>query len=579
MRVSLNRVLVGLVVVVLIVGLLPTGVILDRQLVAALEARTRADLASALLILTDRFANQASTRMMHAKEVAGSPSVAAALMRGDSAAALKEVTAIVAAFPNERPVLLSREGATLSGPAIPPSMLASARAGAMPVQVVHDGGALATVALAPVKVNERWVGAAGTWVPVATEEAASLSVLTRSNVLITAPNRDLIAYTGAADAAMGVVGALARTEVDGVRELVVGGQRYFLAAAALPGGARVMFVRPAEGAMAIVPALRRAAAVALGTGLLIALLAGTWAAKALTRPVAALSKAAERVAGGDRRAPLPRSSIVELDRMAASFVGMRDALATRIDELDDANRELAARQDRLGMLQAELIQRERLSSTTRLLVQLAHEIRNPVAGVRNALELLRRRVRGDGEATEFAELAIDELLRMHELAEHMLDVHRPRSDQTTCDAAAVVRDVAAVMRLTSDHGSVSVEADAAKPVVAAIGADSLKQVLLNLVQNAREAVGSDGRIVLRAQATAVGARIDVEDDGPGIAAADLPRLFDAFFTTKTELHGVGLGLYIAQGIVRGQGGRLLAENRAEGGARFTFEVPAAAANA
>lgn len=360
----------------------------------------------------------------------------------------------------------------------------------------------------------------------------------------------------------------------GTQELRLGAERYFVAATTLPGGAHVTFVRSASSATAIVPALRRAALFALGSGLILALIAGMWAARAIDRPVVALSAAAERVAAGDLRAPLPRSRIAEVDRVSTSVVAMRDGLATRIEALDEANRTLAERQERLGTLQAELIQRDRLSSTTVLLVQLAHEIRNPVAGVRNALELLRRRVRGDAEATEFAELAIDELLRMHELAEHMLDVHRPRADLRSCDAAKVVRDVVAVTRLASAQDGVTVEAELNGSAPAAMGPDALRQVLLNFVQNAREATGSKGHVVLRARATAEGAQVVVEDDGPGIPPADLARIFDAFFTTKQEVHGVGLGLYIAQGIVRGVGGRLKVENRVEGGARFTLLIPA-----
>ena len=72
------------------------------------------------------------------------------------------------------------------------------------------------------------------------------------------------------------------------------------------------------------------------------------------------------------------------------------------------------------------MQRDRLGAAGRLVAQLAHEIRNPIASLRNCLELIRRRVDDDPEAREFADLAIDELLRMHELAEQMLDLNRPR---------------------------------------------------------------------------------------------------------------------------------------------------------
>ena len=575
LRISLRRVLIGLVVAVLVAALVPASVLLDRQLVGALEERARTELASAQLILEDRFANQAGARMMHAREIAKSRPIALALNRGDSLQAVAGATEMSAAFKGERPALVAGDGRSLVGPTIPAAMVETARAGGMPVEIVQHGDALATVALAPVMMNGHWVGAAGIWVPLGTEEATLLSALTRTDVLITGADRRLVAYTGSAEAAMGLVERLARVEaLPGAQEVALGATRYFVSAATLPGGAHVLFVRSAASATMMVPALHRAAALALGSGLLLALIGGMWASRAIDHPVVALSVAAERVAAGNLRAPLPRSRITELDRLSQSVVAMRDGLASRIEALDAANRELAERQERLGTLQAELIQRDRRSSTTVLLVQLAHEIRNPVAGVRNALELLRRHVKGDAEATEFAELAIDELLRMHDLAERMLDVHRPRADVTTCDAAHVVRDVVAVTRLASAADGVTVEAALNGAAPAAIAPDALKQVLLNLVQNARDALSGKGRIVLRARATPGGAAIEVDDDGPGIAEHDLPRLFDAFFTTKAEVHGVGLGLYIAQGIVRGCGGRLAASNLTTGGARFAILVPA-----
>ena len=112
--------------------------------------------------------------------------------------------------------------------------------------------------------------------------------------------------------------------------------------------------------------------------------------------------------------------------MSTTFDSMRRALAARLEELGHANVELVDRNARLTALQSDLMQRDRLDAAGRLVAQLAHEIRNPIASLRNCLELIRRRVEHDPEALEFTDLAIDELLRMHELAEQMLDLNRPR---------------------------------------------------------------------------------------------------------------------------------------------------------
>ena len=111
-------------------------------------------------------------------------------------------------------------------------------------------------------------------------------------------------------------------------------------------------------------------------------------------------------------------------------------------------------------------------------------------------------------------------------------------------------------------------------VRAAIGPDALKQVLLNLARNAREA--SAASLIMTVSAPRDIVRIDVADDGPGIPQNLLGRIFDPFFTTKTAVHGVGLGLFVAEGLVRSVGGSLTARNRTpEPGALFRIEIPAA----
>jgi signal transduction histidine kinase len=575
MKVSLKSALLSLVLLVLIVGLVPAGFLLDRRLVGALEQGVRDDLAAAPLVLRDRFQNMAAARMMHAREMALHPGLQRAVEQGDSAVAVGLAADVAASFPGEAPIVIGPDGRSWIGPAIPVSIVDSTRAGSAPVMVVKSDGGLGTVSIAPVVDAGRWLGSAGVWVPMADEEAAQLSVLTRSDVLLTAPDDSLAAYTGRAEPAMGLFGLLARQPVtDQVGEFVLGDERYLVVSSYLPGGGRVSFVRSMTEELAVVPALRAVGAWVFGLALVIALLVGGWFASRLARPVASLALAASGISRGDFSTPVEHSAVVEVDQVARAFEIMRDALAQRIAELGEANRELEDRQERLSMLQAELVQRDRLSAASRLLAQLAHEVRNPVASVRNCLEVLRRRVEGDAEASELADLAIDELLRMHELAEQMLDLHRPESTVGHCDAASVADDVAAVVRVGLGDREIDVTVDADGPVLVDVPPDALKQVLLNLMQNAQDAMGERGAIDVRVEAAGRNARIDVMDSGPGIGPDALPQIFDPFFTTKADVRGVGLGLFTAAGIIRSHGGRIAAANRGDGtGARLTIEVP------
>jgi len=269
------------------------------------------------------------------------------------------------------------------------------------------------------------------------------------------------------------------------------------------------------------------------------------------------------------------SAVREINRVARAFDQMRSALSARLGDLETANRALEDRQQRLSALQNEFLQRERLAARGQLVAELAHEIRNPVGNVRNCLEVVKRQLGDDAVGHEFADLAIDELLRMHELAERMLDLNRPHDKGAqTCRPYLVASAVAALVRAsTSDDPAPTIEVHGDQNTIAAIPPDALKQVLLNLVQNGREAVGAGGRIDLRIVAPPDRVLIDVEDDGRGFPPDVMPRLFDPFFTTKKSVQGVGLGLFVAEGLVRRYGGRITATNRQPGhGARFRVEL-------
>jgi two-component system NtrC family sensor kinase len=264
------------------------------------------------------------------------------------------------------------------------------------------------------------------------------------------------------------------------------------------------------------------------------------------------------------------------------FHDMRLALRARLDELRVANEALVDRNARLVTLQEDLIQRERFVATGRLVTQLAHEIRNPVAALRNCLEVLRQRLKDDPEGLEFADMAINELLRMHELAEQTLDVGRPKPPTIEiCQPVVVAQEVARLVSTGVPSSELGIEVKGNALTTAHVSGDSLKQVLLNLIQNAREACAAASPPVVPAHLTIdiqvdETVRVIVDDNGPGVPASTWKQVFDPFFSTKTAVNGVGLGLFVAQGLLRAVDGRMMVGNSPSGGARFVLEVPQAA---
>jgi signal transduction histidine kinase len=363
----------------------------------------------------------------------------------------------------------------------------------------------------------------------------------------------------------------------------VAGHMFLAVSATLGGDTTVVLTRDRAAVLSVISELHRVAFLSVAAALAVALALGAVLATRIARPVSQLSAAASAMAQGSFDAPLPTSRIDEVARVAEQFGEMRAALDRRMSELKEANEALADRNARLGALQADLMQRDRLAASARLVGQLAHEVRNPVANLRNLLELIRRQSGDNRNVIEFADLAIDELLRMHELAEQMLDLNRPRDPSAkACAPTLVAREVARLAVAGAPDGALVVDVRGPDDAFAAIAPDALKQVFVNLVQNAREAVSQNDaarrtEIEIDVRTTGGSIRIGVADNGPGIPETERSRIFDPFYSTKREMAGVGLGLFVAEGLVRSAGGRLTVRDAPSGGALFEIELRVASA--
>ena len=585
MTVSLRQAWIGLIAGAILLGLVPGGLALDRRLAAELEERARSELAMAPKILADRNAGRSDALMMRAKELSGRPELARALLAGDRQEALVLARAALSA-PDEEPVVVGPEGSAWSESAPDSATVAETRQGRMPVVFGHRSAGHFRLSLAPVQSDGRWAGAVGVLVPLGSKTTDELAALTRSEVvLIGIGGNPTAASTGSGLWPALSDSAAAWSGDSTVHEMAApSGERYWATVTPLGDAGHALFLRDVAGELALLPDLRRSALLAVGIALGVALLLGGLLAARMSRPVRALSRASERLADGDFSAPVPSSRIREIDSVGRAFREMRSSLSETIAELREANWELQDRQARLQSLQSELIQRDRAAATGRLVTELAHEIRNPVASVRNCLELIHRRLDDDSELREFSSMAVEELMRMHRLAEQMLDANRPLDPEARAarpgEVATKVAELSGMAR-AEDGASVEIRADGDPPV--AIPPDALKQVLLNLIENAREAIreagssaedeievriapdrGEDGFVT-----------VEVLDSGPGLDGEAVSRAFDPFYTTKEEVHGVGLGLFVAQGLVRRHGGSIEVSNREAGGARFTVRLPAA----
>jgi two-component system, NtrC family, sensor histidine kinase HydH len=232
-----------------------------------------------------------------------------------------------------------------------------------------------------------------------------------------------------------------------------------------------------------------------------------------------------------------------------------------------------------------LQERDRLAILGQMAAGLAHEVKNPLGAIKGAAQLLSEDREGLLSAErEFVDIILEEVERLDRVVGSVLDYARPsKGDPGAVDVNAVVRRTLRV--LASDRGEVpEVATDLVDELpLARADAEHLRQVLLNLIRNAAQAMGGRGTIQIATRSReerAAGAaardakrwvEIAVRDQGPGIAPQVLKNLFVPFFTTKER--GTGLGLAISQRVVADMGGRIEVSTRPGAGATFIVLLP------
>jgi two-component system NtrC family sensor kinase len=233
--------------------------------------------------------------------------------------------------------------------------------------------------------------------------------------------------------------------------------------------------------------------------------------------------------------------------------------------------------EELRLAQAQLIRAEKLSAVGELASGVAHEINNPLTTILGQAQLLLGRQDLTEHLRERLTIISEEASRDARIVQNLLVFarHYP-PERRPSSLADLVRRVLDLMeyQLQKDKIRIVTEFERCAPVL--VDENQLQQVLLNLVQNAHHAMTrhhGERVLTIRVRALSEHAVIEVLDTGPGIPAELVPRIFDPFFTTKPSGEGSGLGLSVSYGIVTEHRGRLKGDNRPEGGAIFSVELP------
>jgi two-component system NtrC family sensor kinase len=284
----------------------------------------------------------------------------------------------------------------------------------------------------------------------------------------------------------------------------------------------------------------------------------------LLAPLARVTERARAVARGDLTARNVQTTDDEIGQLEAAFEKMVDGLSRA---------------------QALALSNERLAAIGKMAAHVTHEIRNQLSAMGLNVELLTEELASMKRDDRHRQAEVQSLLaaiqrevqRLEHLSDEYLRVARlPQPRMEAEDVAAAVREIVAFAGPELEREGCSVQLQVALALPPALFDEAqLRQALLNLLRNAREAMPGGGPIDVRVTAEGMGVVVDVEDRGGGIPEEIRARVFDPFFSTKGE--GTGLGLAITRHIVRAHGGSLTCESREGGGTRFRVALPIAPA--
>ncbi|MGB0768535.1 MAG: sensor histidine kinase [Phycisphaeraceae bacterium] len=310
--------------------------------------------------------------------------------------------------------------------------------------------------------------------------------------------------------------------------------------------------------------------VTAALAVLLAVAVGVWQYLAVMRPLRRLQRGVERLASGRFGERLAVSGDREFAQLGSDFNRMAEELASLYHDLED----------KVRLRSSQLAQSERLASVGFLAAGVAHEINNPLAIIAGEAELALGGLSNDGDAALRRALKAvrDEAFRCKTITQKLLSLARPGSTALEpVDLVLLAEEVASLIKTLPQRKGRTIAVVGAAKVSAMSDASRVKQVLLNLVINALEAVPERiGTVQVRVSESMGRASLSVTDNGKGIDAEALSRVFEPFYTSKKNpsTPGLGLGLSISHAIIEDLGGQLTADSPGPGkGSTFTIELP------
>jgi signal transduction histidine kinase len=233
-------------------------------------------------------------------------------------------------------------------------------------------------------------------------------------------------------------------------------------------------------------------------------------------------------------------------------------------------------EDEVTRYQDRLIRSKKLSAIGRLSASIAHEFNNPIYGIRNVLEKIRESTLLDRQNTDFVDLALEECDRVQDLMQKLMDFYRPSAHKKEfIEVHSILDETLRLIENSLRKKKIKLKRnyEMGLPKVVAVKGQ-IRQVLLNLLQNAEEAiVGCAGTISISTESHPQALEIRFKDNGIGIPRENIDQIFDPFFTTKTSAKETGLGLSISYSIINAHGGDIEIISSTDEGTEVIVTLP------
>jgi two-component system NtrC family sensor kinase len=238
-------------------------------------------------------------------------------------------------------------------------------------------------------------------------------------------------------------------------------------------------------------------------------------------------------------------------------------------------RERSKMERELREIQQALLQSEKLAAMGRLTSQIAHELNNPIYGIMNTLELLKTEISPESKRRRILELSLSEIQRLSEMLRNMLSFSKPEEEaRKRINLNELLEGILLMMerQMRESNIRVALDFDHQIPEVMA-STNQMRQVMLNMFKNAKEAMPSGGTLTVRTAREDQKVSVHIQDTGVGIPEEIQNKIFEAFFTTKQKVKGVGLGLSVCYGIIKDHGGEIRVESEEGKGTTFIISLP------